>query len=77
MVIRGAASVVNILELKFKLLLAFEVVRYSEAGLEVWVQVVHDSLRLADLLPRGAFLLVEDALRVRLAEHVQVLQFAA
>ena len=76
-IVLSASIIVNIDHLKLELLLALKIVRHGEAGLEIGVEVVHDDLRLADLLPAVALLLKEDAPRVRLAEVVEVLELAS
>ena len=76
-IVLSASIIVNIDHLKLELLLALKVVRHGEAGLEIGVEVVHDDLRLADLLPAVALLLKEDAPGVRLAEVVEVLELAS
>ena len=58
------AAFVYVDHLKSEVLVALEEVGHSETRLEIWIQVVHDRLCFADLLPCVATLFIQDALGV-------------
>ena len=70
-------TIVDINHDELEVLDLFEIVGDREARLEVWVEIVHDGFGLGNLDPLAIALLHEATLRIRLAEGVQVLQFAA
>ena len=70
-------GVVRVDEDEAEVLSLFEVVVNCKACLEIGVQAVLYCLSLADLVPGAVKLLKEEALWVRLAERVQVLELAA
>ena len=61
---------------KLEVLNLLEVVGYLEGSLKVWVQLILDLLSIANFHPTVVPLFVQDALWVRLAERVQILQLA-
>lgn len=65
---------VAINHLKLKLLLLLEEIRHHHNGQEVWVQLILDLFSLSAQDPLVVNHLVDHALRVRLAERVQILE---
>ena len=72
-----ATTTIAINHHKLEVLNFLEEVGNLEGGLEVRIQLVLDLLSIANLHPAIVPLLVQDALWVRLAERVQILQLAS
>lgn len=66
------AAIIHVNHRELEVLNLFKEVVDNDVGREVWVEVVVDDFSLGNLDPNSILLLMDDALRVRLAERVHV-----